>query len=331
MNRALIATCLLAVSAASVVASDVAVRDEPAPVTGVLDMIAGDVRAASVPGALVALFVVSEDDQPKTLPLCGLRQPNLEGRVYAYYGWVCYEGVQGTGYLEMWSVFPDGNRYFTRTLADDGPLQSLSGSSNWRRFELPFRNEPGRPAPTELLINVVLPGRGKVAVAIVGLVESVSPPTPTPPKGSLFSVLAPDRQDDGKAPASVDTQAPTADAAPGGPGEAGQWWTDRQGGLIGGIFGGLCGCLGGVIGVLAGRGKGRRFVMIALKAMVAFGLAATGSGVAALICSQPYHVYCVVLVPSGVLVIVPAGLFRVVRRRYERVELRRIAAKDAGG
>src|SRR2546425_13174192 len=62
----------------------------------------------------------------------------------------------------MWRVFPDGERFFSLTLARRGPLAALHGESSWRRFELPFVLSGGSQAPSRLEINLVLPGRGNL-------------------------------------------------------------------------------------------------------------------------------------------------------------------------
>lgn len=81
---------------------------------------------------------------------------------YVLTGEVRYEGVEGHGYLEMSSVFPDGYRFFTRTVAADGPLALLEGDSKWRRFELPFNLAGANQLPTRLEISLVLPSSGTV-------------------------------------------------------------------------------------------------------------------------------------------------------------------------
>src|SRR5207247_60213 len=63
---------------------------------------------------------------------------------------------------EMWSVFPNGERFFSRTLATQGTLAALHGESSWRRFELPFFLSGTTQTPSRLEINLVLPGRGTV-------------------------------------------------------------------------------------------------------------------------------------------------------------------------
>jgi hypothetical protein len=94
-------------------------------------------------------------------PLVVIERPGVADR-YAVKGRVRYARVRGTGFLEMWSVFGDGSRYFTRTLAGAGSLKAISGSSAWRGFALPFDADGSRPVRLE--IALVLPSRGTVWV-----------------------------------------------------------------------------------------------------------------------------------------------------------------------
>jgi hypothetical protein len=100
-----------------------------------------------------------------THPIAVVEAPPVSGEQYAVTGQVAYEGVAGTGYLEMWSIFPDGSRYFSRTLDERGPLAKLSGSSRARGFVLPFFLGEGAPRPLRLELNVVLPGAGRVTLS----------------------------------------------------------------------------------------------------------------------------------------------------------------------
>jgi hypothetical protein len=71
----------------------------------------------------------------------------------------------------MWNFFGDGGRYFTRTLDTSGPLQKISGSSEWRELGL-FFDATGAKAPVEkLVIGIVLPGQGEVSLSDMTLVE----------------------------------------------------------------------------------------------------------------------------------------------------------------
>ena len=101
-----------------------------------------------------------------------VERPSIQGPRYAVTGQVRYQGVEAAGYLEMWSYFSNGGQYFTRTLADVGPMMKLEGSSGWRKFTLPF-DATGAPPPTRLVVNVVLPGRGVVYLGPLQLVDEV--------------------------------------------------------------------------------------------------------------------------------------------------------------
>jgi hypothetical protein len=96
-----------------------------------------------------------------TILVCN--DPPVSTERYAVRGKIRYEGVAGDGYLELWNDFGPQGKFFTRSLASWGGLQKLSGTSNWRDFELPFYANPGMK-PRQLTLNVVLPGAGKVVV-----------------------------------------------------------------------------------------------------------------------------------------------------------------------
>jgi hypothetical protein len=226
--------------------------------------------------------VVSSEGAPRTVTILTVSDPGVRRSRYAIEGQVRYEGVVGVGYLEMWNRFPQG-RFFSRT--------RLEGSSDWRPFVLPFSNQPGGPPPKELIVNVVLPGRGTVAVGPLRLVQFGDDEDPLAVKGA--------------------------------------WWSGRTGGLVGGLTGGLIGCLGALVGVLGGLGKARSVVMGLLTAMLAFGVAALALGVVAVLRSQPYEVFYPLLIVGFVCGTVPLFSLPALRRRYEELELRRMRALDA--
>ena len=122
----------------------------------------GRVLPGQGPDGASALELRAEGPGGAALHLTTIERPPLASGAYVVSGMVRYEGVEGQGYLEMWSVFPDSQRFFTRTLAPRGPLAALHGDSKWRRFELPFT--PGTETPSRLEINLVLPGRGSVVI-----------------------------------------------------------------------------------------------------------------------------------------------------------------------
>ncbi len=252
-------------------------------------------RSGPLPSGLILddniLKLENTNFNPLYSPVAIIEKPAIQESVYALTGEVRYEGVEGRGYLEMWSHFPDGGAYFSRTLADSGPMSVLEGSSPWRPFILPFNNKEGGPAPAKLVFNVVLLSRGTVYMRSVHLVQFA--------KG----------------------QNPLA-ASPGA------WWTPSAAGLIGVLSGLLGGSVGILMGLLVPRGKARRLILVLLAALIVLGIAFLLIGLFAWMKSQPYHVFYPLLL-IGVLFPVLFGWFLVaVPRWYAQVELRKIAAAD---
>ena len=228
---------------------------------------------------------------PRTIEVLKIESPGITRTRYALAGQVRYDAVEGTGYLEMWSEIPGRGAFFTRSMDGAGAMGTISGSSDWRAFALPF-DATGAPPPAKLTVNVVLPGRGKVELGPMRLVQ-----------------YAP-------------SEDPTA--------ESGAWWGPRTAGLAGGVAGSVIGCIGALIGILAPRGRGRAAILALLKAMTAFGAVCLAAGVAALVKSQPYAVYYPLLLLGSLAFVLPLGLTPVIKRRYEELELRKMTAQDLG-
>jgi hypothetical protein len=229
---------------------------------------------------------------PTSFHLVTIERPPVTDPTYAVTGQVRYQGVEGQGYLEMWTVFPDGGRFFTRTLASQGPLAALHGESAWRSFELSFDLSGASQVPSRLEINLVLPARGTVWLGPLHLQRSSAPAAPT-----------------------VTVQ--------------GGWWSERFGTLVGAILGSVVGVVGGIIGALGGRGKARRLVLTLLVGMIAVGGCLVLIAAAAASRSQPRHVWYPLLVIGGASAVIALVILPAMRRRYAADELRRIEAMDA--
>lgn len=104
--------------------------------------------------------------------VASLDAPGVGGPAYAIRGRVRGQGIEGTAHLEMWSVFGERGRFFTRTTGDAGPMAALTGDQAWREFVLPFF--PENETPQRLEINVVFPGAGEVALDSLELVQYTS-------------------------------------------------------------------------------------------------------------------------------------------------------------
>ncbi len=99
-------------------------------------------------------------------PVVKVDNPPVTSHHYVVRGRVKYEGVAETAFLEMWSDFGARGAYFSRTLGEVGPMRSITGTSGWRDFELPFFAEPGM-RPEQLTINVVMPGTGTIVLSLL--------------------------------------------------------------------------------------------------------------------------------------------------------------------
>ena len=158
---------------------------------------------------------------------------------------------------------------------------------------LPFDRTGTSEVPTRLEMNLFLPGKGTVYIGPMKLVEYT---------GTF-----------GSGPA----------------GSAAAWWSDSAAGLIGGISGSVLGCLGALLGWLSAKGRARGFVLVSFKLLIGLGILSTAAGLIGLAVQQPYGVWFPLLL-AGVLLlgILPFSL-RDCQRRYENLEMRKMAAMDA--
>jgi hypothetical protein len=201
----------------------------------------------------------------------------------------------------MWSYFPDGSCYFSRTAGEVGPMQKITGTSDWRPVLLPFINNPGNPRPTKLVVNVILPGKGEIDLTGMTLTQNATAPTSAP------------------------TTAPAVGAAQA----HGGWWDPREGGWIGALGGTTMGLLGGMVGLLVHLKAARHVTFAVLYALIGCGGLSLIAGVIALSRAQPYEVYYPLLLLGVLCVIIPAASLPPIRRQYRDIELRRMQALDA--
>jgi hypothetical protein len=108
---------------------------------------------------------------PTPINLLTLESPPIDGKRWAIEGRVRYERVASPGYLELWNFFGDGSRYFSRTLAESGPMARLDGDSDWRMVLLPFDATQATAPLVQLELNAVLPGGGVVELQPLRLIQ----------------------------------------------------------------------------------------------------------------------------------------------------------------
>ena len=125
-------------------------------------------------------------------------------------------------------------------------------------------------------------------------------------------------------------ELPAGEVAQKNKGVPGAWWDARTAGWIAGIGGTVIGLLGGLIGILASLGRARAFVLTLAAGLVVLGAGLVLSGLTALVLGQPYAVYYPLLLGGVILTLVMGLNLPGLRRRYEQIELRRMAAMDVG-
>ena len=160
-------------------------------------------KMADEPGHF-ELKVTYSGSAPYTMQLLNLSETlvsRIHTRHYAYVGEVSYENAPAGSYLEMWSYFgspfprnyPEAGAYFTRALADSGPMGKLEGTHGWREFWLPFDSTGATSALKNLVLNLHLSGPGTVSIRKIRLVEYPDGPqsSATPARAPVGSIALP--------------------------------------------------------------------------------------------------------------------------------------------
>ena len=117
------------------------------------------------------LKIANPSGRSRTVPVLEVADPGVGRPAYALRGTVRGESIEGEAYLEMWSAFPGGKKFFSRTLGTRGPSRSLEGSFDRREFVLPFFVSESSEPPERLTLNLVLPGKGTVTLSRLRLVQ----------------------------------------------------------------------------------------------------------------------------------------------------------------
>jgi hypothetical protein len=258
--------------------------------------------------AFSALRVENTVSRPRTVRVLALRRPALAAKRYAVVGRVRYRGVQGDGYLQMWSHFPEGGRYFTRTLAPSGPMAKLTGSSGWRRFVLPFDARQADAPPSRIAVDVMLPGRGTVWLGPLTLGEQ---------SGAGAGIRR------GRA-GEEHRRRDRASAAPGG-----AWWSAATAGLLGAGGGVGLAVLALALYWLGLRRRRPRLLRKVLPFVLLVAAGGLGAGFVALVRGQPYAVYYPLLLLGGLGVGLVLLFGLLARRLTAQLELRRMQAMDS--
>ena len=241
-----------------------------------------------------AVFIENPTAEKWEWPLLVLDSPNVSSNNYAVQGQVFHVDVEDEGYLETWNHFEGDGPYFTRTMAEFGPLRWIANTSmGFRDFSLPFQITQGDDRrPTKIELNLILPSTGRVYLRNVRLVEYI--------EESPFAV-------------------------------PGEWWSGTTGGKVGAILGTFFGLLGAAIGfcsplVAKGKAKGLTFGLLFL--MAGLGLILLMVGSIAYFGGQPRHVHYPLLLTGGLDFILGTVFIVILNQRYTQAEMQRMKAMD---
>lgn len=231
---------------------------------------------------------------PALAPILEFPAPKIQNQVFMLTGWVRYENVRGTGFLEMWSLFPDGSHYFTRTLSGAGPMGLFTGTSEWRPIQLPFQMAPGPDAarPNKLIVNAAFQGPGTIWLSGLKVVES-----------------------DGRFVSS----------------QGNAWWDRRLSGWIGAIGGTILGLFGSLIGLFSRRESKIRYVKPMAIGFIAIGGVLLIWGLIGVAAFQPWGVYYPLLLLGVIGIVCGTAILFQYRGLAAEFELRRMRAMDLDG
>jgi hypothetical protein len=107
------------------------------------------------------------DAGPGVYPVTVIADPALGGGDIMMAVGVVWEDLAEPGYMELWAVYDDGGRFFSRTLDAEG--SGVLRSSGTGTVQLPFSLEG--TVPNSLELNAVLPGGGHIEIGAVTLYE----------------------------------------------------------------------------------------------------------------------------------------------------------------
>jgi hypothetical protein len=180
MKRLIAASLVVALTCAATTAEQVVEETSWQELAEEGKLLAGQFQKAESLEGRHALKVENEDGQARTVTVLILDRPKITTVCHALAGEVAYQGMAPQSYLEMWTTYEEGEMVFSRTLAPAGPLQSLTGSSDWRGFVLPLFSIEALGRPRRIELNVVFAGAGSVSLGPVRLLEYSKGESPLP-------------------------------------------------------------------------------------------------------------------------------------------------------
>ena len=76
------------------------------------------------------------------------------------------EGLEGRAFLEMWCRLPGRGEFFSK-----GLQQTVSGTTDWARYEIPFYLKKNQ-RPDLIKLNLAVEGAGKIWLRNIELTQT---------------------------------------------------------------------------------------------------------------------------------------------------------------
>ena len=104
--------------------------------------------------------------EPQTFRLFEVEDPEAQQCLITYRATIKSDGLAGRAFLEMWCRFPGQGEFFSK-----GLRQTVSGTTGWASYEIPFYLKKGQK-PDLIKLNVAVEGTGKVWLKDIELLKT---------------------------------------------------------------------------------------------------------------------------------------------------------------
>lgn len=104
--------------------------------------------------------------EPQTFRLFEVKNPEAQQCLITYRVTVKSDNLMGRAFLEMWCRFPGRGEYFSK-----GLNQTVSGTTDWASYEVPFYLKKGQQ-PDLIKLNVIVEGTGRLWLKDIELLRT---------------------------------------------------------------------------------------------------------------------------------------------------------------
>jgi hypothetical protein len=104
--------------------------------------------------------------KPETFRLFEVNDPEAQECLIIYRATIKCDELVGRAFLEMWCRFPGQGEFFSK-----GLHQTVSGTTGWASYEIPFHLKKGQQ-PDLIKLNVAVEGIGKVWLQDIELLKT---------------------------------------------------------------------------------------------------------------------------------------------------------------